>query len=152
MLPTAMTEGYTQSALHVIQCFALYAKPGYALYRVPLSIVSSPSPGYCLLCSALLLCSNYLEWIRQSIPGIILSIGALCLLWVISGKSMDHQSSDSSKQVWERWWRRVKFDQEIRLDGLLAPAAVARPRAIASIASPDFTLSYLFYFEALLNK
>ena len=65
---------------------------------------------------------------------------------------MDHQSSDSSKQVWERWWRRVKFDQEIRLDGLLAPAAVARPRAIASIASPDFTLSYLFYFEALLNK
>ena len=27
-----MTEGYTQSALHVIQCFALYAKPGYTLY------------------------------------------------------------------------------------------------------------------------
>ena len=55
MLPTAMTEGYTQSALHVIQCFALYAKPGYALYRDPLSIVSSPSPGYCLLCPLVVL-------------------------------------------------------------------------------------------------
>ena len=95
-------------------CFALFAmfwnRLCYVLYRVCYvlkqamlcaiqgsSIMSLPSPGYCLLCSVLLLWSHYLEWIRQTIPGIILSIGALCLRWVISGKSMDHQVIHQSK-------------------------------------------------------
>ena len=84
-----------------------------------------------------------------------LNCGILCPRWVISGKSLDWQSTKLSVQVRDWKWRcsvicfnLIKKSIQVRLDGCAAPAAVAQP-AWSSYHSLGFP-AYLYIFVFVL--